>query len=200
MVGVRQFDEQVVLSQALNLFWQKGLRATSMLDLARVTGVQRNSLYNAYGNKEALFLLAFDGYTERLLQAMRKAFSNPDPGRAMRAFLEVGIVNMANGVPPRGCLTTKTATEPDVLNTEVQYRLQAFLNEMEAIATASLSSPHARERLILAPAMTAQIVVTFSRGLAVMERIHQDGVSLRRAAKALVRVLVRDEGQHVTAK
>ncbi len=192
MVGVRQFDEQAVLAQALDLFWQKGLRATSMLDLAKVTGVQRNSLYNAYGNKEALFLLAFESYAERVLQAVHKAFSNPDPGPALLAFLEVGIVNMARGVPPRGCLTTKTATEPGVLNTAVQHRLQALLNEMEAIATAALSSKPARERLVLEPAMTAQIVVTFSRGLAVMERVHQDWTSLRKAAKALVRALIRD--------
>lgn len=196
MVGVRQFDEQAVLKQALDLFWRKGLRATSMLDLAKVTGVQRNSLYNAYGNKETLFLLAFESYAERVLQAVRKAFSNPDPGTAIMAFLEVGIVNMANGVPPRGCLTTKTAAEPDVLNTAVQHRLQALLNEMEAIATAALSSKPAREHLVLAPAMTAQIVVTFSRGLAVMERVHQDWASLRKAAKALVRVLIRDESRH----
>jgi len=200
MVGVRQFDGEAVLTQALDLFWQKGLRATSMLDLAKVTGVQRNSLYNAYGNKEALFLLAFESYAERVLQAVRKAFSNPDPGRALLAFLEVGIVNMANGVPPRGCLTTKTATEPDVLNTAVQIRLQALLNEMEAIATAALSSKPARECLVLEPAMTAQIVVTFSRGLAVMERVHQDSTSLRKAANALVRVLIRDESRHAKTK
>jgi AcrR family transcriptional regulator len=200
MVGVRQFDEQAVLAQALELFRQKGLRATSMLDLAKVTGVQRNSLYNAYGDKEALFLMAFESYAERLLQAVRKAFSNPDPGRALVAFLEVGIVNMANGVPPRGCLTTKTATEPDVLNTAVQHRLQALLNEMETIATTSLSSERARERLVLEPAITAQVVVTFSRGLAVMERVHQDWVGLRRAAKALVRVLIRDEARRARTK
>ncbi len=200
MVGVRQFDEQVVLTQALDLFWRKGLRATSMLDLAKITGVQRNSLYNAYGSKEALFLLAFESYAERVLQAVRKAFSNSDPSRALLAFLEVGIVNMASGVPPRGCLTTKTATEPDILNTAVQNRLQTLLDEMEATATAALSSLHARERLVLEPAMTAHVVVTFSRGLAVMERVHQDSTSLRKAAKALVRVLIRDESTRAKAK
>ena len=40
MSGVRQFEEEVVLDQALEVFWRKGLRATSMLDLARATGVK----------------------------------------------------------------------------------------------------------------------------------------------------------------
>lgn len=193
MVGIRQFDEREVLSKALDLFWRKGLRATSMLDLAKATGVQRNSLYNAYGDKEALFLLAFEGYAERVLRNVRKAFDDPDPAQALLAFLEIGIVNMAEGVPPRGCLTTKTATEPDVMNTAVQQRLKALLNEMEKAATTALSSERARARIVLEPATTAQIVVTFSRGLAVMERVRQDSRSLRRAAKALVRALVRDD-------
>jgi TetR/AcrR family transcriptional regulator, transcriptional repressor for nem operon len=44
MVGVRQFDEDRALGQALEVFWRKGLRATSMLDLANATGVLRGSL------------------------------------------------------------------------------------------------------------------------------------------------------------
>ncbi|MCZ7153843.1 TetR/AcrR family transcriptional regulator, partial [Salmonella enterica] len=56
MAGVRQFDEGLALDKALALFWQKGYAATSMQELAAATGVQRGSLYNAYGDKETLFL------------------------------------------------------------------------------------------------------------------------------------------------
>jgi TetR/AcrR family transcriptional regulator, transcriptional repressor for nem operon len=58
MVGVRQFDEERVLARALEVFREKSLRTASMQDLARATGVQRGSLYDAYGNKEELFLRA----------------------------------------------------------------------------------------------------------------------------------------------
>jgi len=193
MVGVRQFDERQVLARALDLFWRQGLHATSMLDLAAATGVQRNSLYNAYGDKESLFLLAFETYAESVLESVRKAFADPDPARALTKFLEVGIVKMAHGVPPRGCLTTKAATEPDVIDTAIQRRLQDLLNETEAIAAKALSSEEARSRLVLSPKMTADVVVTFSRGLAVMERVYQDSQALRRSARALVRSLVRDK-------
>jgi TetR/AcrR family transcriptional regulator, transcriptional repressor for nem operon len=44
MVGVRQLDETTLLKTALEVFWSKGLHATSMLDLAEATGVQRGSL------------------------------------------------------------------------------------------------------------------------------------------------------------
>lgn len=193
MAGVRQFDEGEMLAKALDLFWKKGLGGTTMLDLAAATGIQRGSLYNAYHGKETLFLLAFESYAARVLKAVRQAFAEPNPRRALQAFLEVGIVNMAKGHPPRGCLTTKTATEPDVADTPVQMRLRALLDEMEAIAAEALSKKGARELLVLTPAQTARVAVTFSRGLAVMERVRRDSRILRQSAQALVGALVRDE-------
>src|ERR1700692_295496 len=65
MVGTRQFDEDALLEAALKTFWQNGFAATSMIDVAEATGVQRGSLYNAYGDKERLFLLPFDPYATR---------------------------------------------------------------------------------------------------------------------------------------
>src|SRR4051794_24281368 len=109
MVGVRQFDDEYVLAQALEVFWRKGLRATSMLDLAEATGVQRGSLYNAYGSEEELFLQAFERYAGSFLEATRKALEHPEPSRALLSFFDTAIANMTSGSPPRGCLTTKAA-------------------------------------------------------------------------------------------
>ncbi len=81
MVGTRQFDEDALLEVALKTFWQNGFAATSMIDVAEATGVQRGSLYNAYGDKERLFLLAFERYASRFLDFVRQALSNPDRPR-----------------------------------------------------------------------------------------------------------------------
>jgi TetR/AcrR family transcriptional regulator, transcriptional repressor for nem operon len=62
---------------------------------------------------------------------------------------------------------------------------------MEALIAGALSSKPARKRLALDAAATARIVVTFSRGLAVMERVHRDPERLRRSAAALIDALVR---------
>jgi len=58
---------------------QNGFAATSMIDVAEVTGVQRGSLYNAYGDKERLFLLAYERYSSQFLDSVRLALSEPDP-------------------------------------------------------------------------------------------------------------------------
>src|ERR1700684_2461646 len=108
MVGTRQFDEDAMLEVALKTFWQNGFATTSMIDLAEATGVQRGSLYNAYGDKERLFLLAFERYTSRFLDSVRQSLSDPDPVVALTALFKGIIASMVEGAPSRGCLTTKT--------------------------------------------------------------------------------------------
>ena len=105
MVGARQFDEQEVIALALDVFWRKGLHDATMQDLASATGVQRGSLYNAYGDKEAIFLRAFDQYAEQFLQMAATALSRGDAATRLRHFLDIVVTNMTSGSPPRGCLT-----------------------------------------------------------------------------------------------
>jgi TetR/AcrR family transcriptional regulator, transcriptional repressor for nem operon len=190
MVGMRQFDEQRVLARSLDVFWQKGLRTTSMLDLAQATGVQRGSLYNAYGGKERLFLLAFDQYAARFLKSAAEGLAHPDPRHGLLAFFDAAVANMASGSPPRGCLTTKMAVELSSSGRCVRERVRALLDGMEAILAKALSSEAARERLALDPGLAAQVIVTFTRGLAVMERAYGDRKRLVQAARGLVEVLM----------
>ena len=193
MAGVRQFDEGEMLAEALDVFWRKGLRATTMQDIAQATGVLRGSLYNAYGGKEEIFLLAFDSYVGRFLAAMRQALeSTPDPEQGLRAVFDAAIASMTSGSPARGCLSTRTATEAAALDDpRLQARLRGMLDDLRRIVLAAVSTDAARARLAVTPDEAADLVVTFTRGLAVMERVYQDATHLDRIASALVRALFR---------
>jgi len=198
MVGIRQFDEDKVLTAALDLFWRKGLRATSMLDLAAATGVQRGSLYNAFGDKEVLFLLAFDRYAARFLETAEKSLDAPTAETALTRFLAAAIDSMTVGRPPRGCLTTRTATDSDLIGGAVRDKVRYLLDTLEAEIETALSR-HAGQ-LVLSPRETAGLVVTFTRGLAVMERVYHDARRLDRTAAALVRTLVAAKGPHTSRR
>lgn len=191
LAGVRQFDEAAMLEEALALFWRQGAAATSMLDLAAATGVQRGSLYNAYGDKEAIFLRAFDLYAARFLEGARASLEGDDAGLVLRRFFDTVIANMTSGAPPRGCLTTKTAGDGSLASERIKEKLGGFLDRLAAIVEAALSRPAIRAGLALEPAQAAMVVVTFTRGLAVMERVHGDRTALARAADGLIRALVR---------
>src|ERR1700752_4897050 len=182
MVGARQFDEQEVIAIALDVFWRKGLHDATMQDLAAATGVQRGSLYNAYGDKEAIFLRAFDQYTEQFLETADNALAQGDDAAArLRHFLDVVIVNMTSGSPPRGCLTTRTALDAAISSADVRERVQDLLDRLEQLVSKAISSAPGNPPSIDANRL-ARVIVTFTRGLAVMERAGYGRKQLKESA------------------
>jgi AcrR family transcriptional regulator len=191
MAGVRQFDEQEVISIALDVFWRKGLHDATMQDLAAATGVQRGSLYNAYGDKEAIFLRAFDQYAEQFLKTAGNALAEGDVAARLRNFFDVIIVNMTSGSPARGCLTTRTALDAGISSTAVRQRVQDLLSRLEQFISKAISSTP-NGRLAIDSNRLARVVVTFTRGLAVMERAGYGRKQLKQAAATFVDAVVGD--------
>ncbi|HET7888908.1 MAG TPA: TetR/AcrR family transcriptional regulator [Bradyrhizobium sp.] len=189
MVGVRQFDEQEVIALALNVFWRKGLGEATMQDLAEATGVQRGSLYNAYGDKEAIFLRAFDRYAADFLASVENLLANGDVATRLRNFLDSAIVNMTGGSPPRGCLTTRTALNAGIASEAVRGRVQHLLGELERAVGKAINAAPDGPALPEANRL-ARVVVTFTRGLAVMERAGYSRKQLKESAATFVDALI----------
>ena len=187
MVGARQFDEQELIEIALDVFWRKGLHDATMQDLAAATGVQRGSLYNAYGDKEAIFLRAFDRYAEQFLEAAGEALEKGDGADRLRNFLDMIVVNMTSGSPPRGCLTTRTALDATISSEAVRGRVQDVLRRLEQLVAKAISRS-GRPPAIDANRL-ARVVVTFTRGLAVLERAGYSRKQLKDAAMTFVDAL-----------
>jgi TetR/AcrR family transcriptional repressor of nem operon len=190
MAGTRQFDEDVLLEVALNAFWQNGFGATSMIDMAQATGVQRGSLYHAYGDKEQLFLLAFERYSSRFLDFVEQALSSPDPAVALATLFKGVIANMTEGAPSRGCLTTKITIELPEAGKAIEARVKRLIEAFSALVRDALSTPAARQRLSCDPQMAADLTVTFTRGLAVMERAFRNSRHLEKMSKQFVSILL----------
>jgi AcrR family transcriptional regulator len=190
MVGTRQFDEDELLEVALETFWQNGFTATSMIDVAEATGVQRGSLYNAYGDKERLFLLAFERYASHFLDIVRQALSDPDPAIALNALFKGAIAHMTEGAPSRGCLSTKTVIELPVAGKMIEARVKRLIDDLTALIRDALSTPAARRKLSCEPGIAADLAVTFTRGLAVMERAYRNPRHLEEMSEQFIRILL----------
>jgi TetR/AcrR family transcriptional repressor of nem operon len=190
MVGTRQFDEDLLLEAALKAFWQNGFAATSMIDVAEATGVQRGSLYNAYGDKEQLFLLAYERYAEDFLDFTKQALADPDPAIGLAALFEGAIAHMTEGGSSRGCLTTRTVIELPLAGSAIETRVKRLLEDFTALIREALSTPAARRKLSCDPGMAAELAVTFSRGLAVMQRVYHNPRHLKKMSQQFVRNLL----------
>lgn len=191
MVGIRQFDEGALIKNALAVFRDKGFVATSMNDLAVASGVHRGSLYNAYGSKDAIFLVAFEAYSVQYASMIKDVLNAPSAEVAITAFFDAVISSLVGGSPARGCLSTRTATEVNEVEPEVRKRLQRWLRDLEVLIASALRTEPLVSGLTLPPDEVANLLVTFTRGLAVMERLYGDEAQLRDTASAMTRILIR---------
>ncbi len=77
----RAFDMDKALESALEVFWRKGYDGTSLTDLTEAMGINKPSLYAAFGNKEQLFLKAIEFYESRHCSFFCLHWKNPPPIR-----------------------------------------------------------------------------------------------------------------------
>src|SRR5216684_4462569 len=83
----REFDADEALERALELFWRQGYEGTSLGELTAAMGINRPSLYAAFGNKESLFRKALDRYVGAGMAFLRDALEEPTARRAIETLL-----------------------------------------------------------------------------------------------------------------
>jgi TetR/AcrR family transcriptional regulator, transcriptional repressor for nem operon len=187
----REFDHDDVLRIAFDQFWRKGVRGTSLSDIARDAGVQRGSLYNAFGSKEALFLCAYERYARDYLSALEKALGSGTLRERLTAFFDLTIRNFRSGSPPRGCPTTRglmelASVEGEGLDENARQAFADLLTRIIGLVQGALSEGVERGEFNGAPEIAALHIVTVTRGLAVLERAFGDEAQLRRIATQTV--------------
>lgn len=106
------FERDEMLDQAMQVFWDKGYEAASVQDLVDATGVNRGSIYHAFGNKAGLF----DAVLERYLSASTVSrvvadAETADPRRAIEALIRDTVENGVSVNAHRGCLMARAAAE-----------------------------------------------------------------------------------------
>jgi TetR/AcrR family transcriptional regulator, copper-responsive repressor len=129
----RAFDPDAALAQAVDAFWNAGFAATSLDDLTAATGMNRPSLYGAFGDKQALYRKAFDLYRERTRSALAEAFGGDRPLRAdLRRVYDIGIaIYLSGDSGPRGCFIIGTAVAQAVTDPDVRAALADALREID---------------------------------------------------------------------
>ena len=183
----REFDHDDVLRIAFDQFWRKGVRGTPLSDIARDAGVQRGSLYNAFGSKEALFLCAYERYAGEYVSSLQKALGAGTLRERLTAFFELTIRNFRSGSPPRGCPTTRglmelSPVEGEGLDENARQAFAGLVARITGLVQQALSEGVQRGEFSGDPETAALHIVTVTRGLAVLERAFGDEAQLRTIA------------------
>jgi AcrR family transcriptional regulator len=105
----REFDIDKALDCALKVFWSKGYEGASLPDLTEAMGINRPSLYAAFGSKEELFRKAMDRYAEGPAAYVKEALEAPTARDSVERLLRGSIDLLTDPKNPRGCLAVQGA-------------------------------------------------------------------------------------------
>ena len=165
----REFNVNQALDRALHVFWSKGYEGTTIPDLTEAMGINRPSLYAAFGNKEALFRKAVDRYMEKAIERIRLATSEPTAHQVVATYLSGSIDQLGNTHNPRGCLLVQAALvcaeEADCIRRELiaqRQKIQDILRDRFERARQEKDLP-----ADCSPDNLARYIVIIMNGLAV---------------------------------
>jgi TetR/AcrR family transcriptional repressor of nem operon len=184
----REFDEDVVLDAALQAFWRKGYEATSLSDLLEATGLARQSLYNAFGDKRTLFLAALRRYVERSVSQLEKGLERGPVKAAIRRVFET----MPAANRDCGCFLVNSAAELMPRDPEVGILFSSALARQERALAEALRRGVRTGELRLSPKRigeTARFLVSALHGIRVIAKATPKSPALRDTVAVALRAI-----------
>jgi AcrR family transcriptional regulator len=128
----KAYDREAALQSALETFHTKGYAATSLDDLAAAMGMNRSSLYNAFGNKESLYHQTLAHFTDQLRTISNAPlFAEPELKKALEGFYMAALDVYLRDEPPLGCFMFCTAPAEAVTHPDIAGDMRQMLVEID---------------------------------------------------------------------
>ncbi len=131
----REYDPQLALDAALAVFWERGFSGTSLTDLSEATGMNRPSLYAAFGDKRALFHRALERFGARMAEELGEPLmQQPDLRIGLTEFYFTAIDIYLSGEPGhRGCMVVSTASVETASDEEARDVLHRTIGRLDGL-------------------------------------------------------------------
>lgn len=182
-----------MIDAAMHVFWRQGYRATSIDDLVGATGLQRGSLYGAFGDKQGMLLRSLDAYAAQFNQRLDDLMNaSPDPVDAIRALVHAaGDDCRDDEMSGRGCLIGNTCTELAAHDETARARVDDFVTDVrrslaDALRRAQAMGTFGADR---EPDAVAMFVQCGLQGLALICKSRQDPQLIGAVVDEILRVL-----------
>jgi TetR/AcrR family transcriptional repressor of nem operon len=131
MARLKAFDEQHAIDKAVDCFWSRGYDATSVRDLGEAMGIGGASLYNAFGDKRALFVKCLERYANRSSrERMARIEEKNAPKDAIRAFLGEIVERSLKDSDCKGCLLVNSALDVAPHDAAIGAAVAGYLDEI----------------------------------------------------------------------
>jgi AcrR family transcriptional regulator len=128
----RAYEPEQAIGQALALFRKDGFAATSLDDLSAATGMNRPSLYGAFGDKRALYLKSYQRYRDDYVAELKDTFGTDISLRErLRRIFAVALDIYLLGEAPRGCFTVMTVASDTIADPEIRAVVMQGLQDVD---------------------------------------------------------------------
>ncbi|MCB9267700.1 MAG: TetR/AcrR family transcriptional regulator [Lewinellaceae bacterium] len=192
MPRTKQFNEEEVLRKAMELFWKQGYHATSIQNLVDQLGINRASLYDTFGGKDALFEKAFEKYVrDYSAQVIAQLSRHESVRRALEAFFLSEARAAARDKDHKGCFVVNTTTEFVPNSEEWAQRITRQRKAMEHLFLQYLQRAVEQGEIPPGkdlPALAAYLF-TFYNGLKVVSKANDSEEELCRVVQVALSVL-----------
>jgi AcrR family transcriptional regulator len=163
------FSQEEALDKALSVFWARGYEGASMAELTEALGINKPSIYAAFGNKEALFRKALERYRAGPVAFVAEAMQQPTARQAIESLLMRAIDFFSDESTPNGCMIVQGALTCGQSSLAIQQELIAYRGHFEASITKRLEL--AKVQGDLAPNVNskqlAKYIATIHQGMSV---------------------------------
>lgn len=191
MVRSKQFDRFAALDEAMELFWERGYHATSIQDLVDRLAVNRQSLYDTFGGKDALYLAALERYRALAAQPVRMALEREGAVReVLQRFFSDFLDNFLAG-NWKGCFMVNATAELAGQDEGVSRVCAANTRQLEAAFAGLIArGQQAGEIDASRPVLPlARFLVNTMNGLAVTAKATRDRKVLDQIVEVALRIV-----------
>ena len=129
------FNQDEALDKALNVFWARGYEGASMAELTEALGINKPSIYAAFGNKEELFRKALARYTTGPAAFVGEAMKEPSARLVVEKFLMRAVEFFCDKSTPNGCMIVQGALTCGQSASAIQQELIAYRYSIETMLT-----------------------------------------------------------------
>jgi TetR/AcrR family transcriptional regulator, transcriptional repressor for nem operon len=193
MARPKEFEEREALTAALKLFWRKGYSQTSLHDLTEAMQISRQSLYDTFGDKHALYLQAMSHYmnTSYSQAWARPLLSDGDARSTIRQAFENIIAETMADSEAAGCFIINAGAEMGASDEEVRSSFLTATAATESLFEAVIAQGQARDEIMAqmnARAMAAYFM-NAARGLRLLARMRPQRADIQAIVDVTLTVL-----------
>ena len=189
----RAYQPEVALGKALDLFRQDGFAATSLDDLSAATGMNRPSLYGAFGDKRELYIKSYARYRADARAAMIDIFRDEMPIRQRLARIyQVALdIYLSGEAGPRGCFTVMTAASEAVADPDIRAMVVEGFSELDKAFAACFRLGQEKGELAVSadPEVLAQLASATIHTIAIRARARVPRKELEAIVKGAIDVM-----------